>query len=296
MRKVPLFHMAALLAAFLAAGCAHTGGERLGEAVGQGALPPGTPDPAVILADLAANDAAIENFRASGKFILKSPQLKETLLLPQSTIVFQRPADLSVTGRKLGSPVGRLTCAGDAFLLEVATRHEYFLGERGQRIEGMSRAVSPADIARETFLPEAWGALPPGRVRMVEFDAAQQRAVFEVLAERGRKVHRRVEVTGPPWVARRSELLDDDGVPLAITVKGDYRDADGVRFPAEVRSEFPGEDAFMEFSMKTFAINEPVDAALFDIQARLDDILARDYVPMQEKAPAPARGNGGRLK
>lgn len=292
MQKRALF---VLLALFLG-GCAHSGRDRLGTAVPQEDLPPGTPSAEVILQELAANDAAIENFRASGKFILKSPQLEETLLLPQSAITFRRPADLCVTGRKLGSPVGRLTCVGDEFLLEVATKHEYLHGDRGARFDSVSREVSPADIAKETFLPEEWSALGAGRVRMTGYDAAAQRATFEVLAERGRKVHRRVEVSGPPWVVRRSELLDASGNATAITTKDDYRDNNGVRFPAEVRSEFPGEDAFMSFSMKSFTLNETVDPAMFDIPARLDEIHARDFVPMDTGAPVEKRGNGGRLK
>ncbi len=154
------YHLMAILA-LLGAGCAHSGRERLGAAVSQAELPPGTPSAEVILADLADNDAAIENFRASGKFILKSPQLQETLLLPQSSITFRRPADLSVTGRKMGSPVGRLTCVGEEFLLEVATKHEYLHGERGARFDSVSREVSPADYAKETFLQEDWSALVP---------------------------------------------------------------------------------------------------------------------------------------
>lgn len=286
--------MALLLLA--AGGCAHTSGARLGAAVTQGELPPRTPSAEVILKDLAANDAGITNFRASGKFILKSPQLEETLLLPQSSITFQRPSDLSVTGRKLGSPVGRLTCVGEAFLLEVATKHQYLLGERGARFDSVSREVSPADIAKETFLPEDWSSLGPERVRMTGYDEAAQTATFEVLAPRGRRVHRRVQVSGPPWVVRRSELLDDNGNPDAITTKDDYRENNGVRFPAEIRSEFPGENAFMEFAMKSFSLNEPVDPALFDIPARLDEIQARDFVPMDAGAPVEKRGNGGRLK
>ena len=140
------------------AGCATTG-EKLGPSVGRSTLPAGAPAPEAILADLAKNDAAIQGFKASGKFILKSPQLEETLLLPQSSITFRRPADLSVSGRKLGTPVGRLTCAGESFLLEDAIGRLYLLGERGARFQGVSREVSPADIARETFLPEDWGAL-----------------------------------------------------------------------------------------------------------------------------------------
>lgn len=283
---------AALLTAMaiMAGGCASRGGPRLGTAVQQAPLPEGTPEPTAILADLAANDAAISTFRATGKFIVKSPQLEETLLLPQSAITFRRPSDISVTGRKMGSPVGRLTCVGEEFLLEVATRHEYIHGDRGARFASVSEEVSPADIARETFLPEDWSRLGPERVRMVDYTATDQRATFEVLAPRGRKVHRRVEVTGPPWVVRRSELLDQRGNTVAITTKDDYRDHAGVRFPAEIRSEFPGENAFMEYSMKSFTLNETPDPALFDIPARLADITARDYLPMQNN------GNQGRIQ
>lgn len=263
------------------AGCATHGGARLGTMVGQSALPEGTPKAEEILGDLAQNDAAMASFRASGKFIVKSPQLEETLLLPQSTIVFRRPSDISVVGRKMGSPVGRLTCVGDEFLLEVATRHEFLHGDRGARFASVSEEVSPADIARETFLPEAWSALGPERVRMVAFVATEQRATFEILAARGRKVHRRIEVTGPPWVVRKSELLDARGHTIAVTTKDDYRDNGGVRFPAEIRSEFPGENAFMEYSMKSFTLNEAPNTALFDIPARLKEIAAHDYVPMQ---------------
>lgn len=282
-----------LLALFLAlSGCATLRPERLGSRVEQAALPPGAPAPEVILADLAKNDAAIQNFHASGKFILKSPQLKETVLLPQSTILFRRPADLSVSGRKMGTPVGRLLCKGEEFLLEAAIDKNYLHSERGARFEGISREVSPADIARETFLPEDWSALGPARVRMVDYREVEQRATFEVLDARGRKVHRRVEVHGPPWTVTRSELFDEHGATLAVTTKDDYRDNGGVRFPAHIRSEFPGEDAFMEFDMREFSFNEEISPATFDIAARLGEIEKKGYVPMETKQT----GNKGRLK
>jgi len=285
--KLPFTICCLALLAF--AGCAHRAPE-LGAPTQQIPLPEGAPSITEVLASLAATDAEMRNFRASGKFILKSPELEETFLVPQSTIHYQSPANLSVIGRKMGSPVGRLTCTGDEFLLELPTKRQYLHALEGARFESLSENVSPIDIAREAFLPETWALISEDRVQLRGFDATDQRVFLDILDARRRHVHRRVEVTGPPWVLRRSELLDERGDVVAITAKDDYRDFGGKsRFAAQIESTFPGESAFMSFSMRTFELNTEVAPELFAISERLREIKARDFTPIRQGSQAGKR-------
>lgn len=249
-------------------------------------LPPGAPAPEDILHDLAANDAAIHTFRATGVFTLKSPELTATQLLRESAISFRTPSDLMVIGRKYGKQVFRLTCIGPEFIIEFPTEKQYYYRAEGERLEGLADTVSPVDIAREMFLPEIWSDLDPRQVRLTGFDPARGIASMEVLsAGLRRRPRRRLLLEGVPWVVRRSELLDRNGQVIATTVKDAYHEQGGVRFPTQVESAFPAQDALMRFDMRELFLNTALDDTQFDIGARTRFVAERRYEPMESPEP-----------
>ncbi len=257
-------HLCLCVLILVAGGCA-----RLGERVQQGALPEGAPEIKAILADLAANDAALKNFKAKGAFTLESPDFAAVKKFDDGFIAFRRPADLCVIGRKyLGMAVFHLTCVGSKFLIEFpATPEEkpYYKLE-GEQFKDVPFSVSPSDIAREMFLPESWDELKSKEARLTAYDAAAQTATIEVGPKRSPR--RRLVVTGPPWRVVKSERLGDDGATLAVTTKVDYRDVDGIMFPAKVDASFPSEQTRMTLDMRKIWPNTQLDPALFDIKAR----------------------------
>lgn len=255
---------AAMLLCVLLPGCAH-----LGQGLQRTPLPPGAPPIEEILDDLATNDGAIQNFKATGTFTLVSPDLAAVQRFRHSTIEFRRPADLFVEGRKyLGSVVFRMRCVGSEFLIEFpASRDEPYYSLEGEEFKSVpGRRVTPAEIAREMFLPEPWGELKPGKVRMTEYDVMNQTAVLEIGPKRAPR--RRVVVQGAPWVVVRSERFDRRGNLVAVTARGDYRELEGVRFPPTIEAQFPGEQSSMKLKMRQIWPNTSLDEAHFDISAR----------------------------
>ena len=251
---------------------------RLGGHMERRALPSGAPAVETILADLAANDKATRNFRATGTFVLKSPDLASTQLLRESSIQFRPPSSLYVVGRKYASTVFRLTTAGEKFLIEMPTEKQYCYSSKGERIKGVSVDVSPSAIAKELFLPEEWTELSLKHVSITDYDPARQTATLEIATTGIRKrPHRRVMVEGTPWIVRRSELLDRDGSVLAVTTKDEYHEMDGIRFPTKVESTFPGQDALMRFEMRKVFLNTQLDEAAFDIDTHLRDVQDKGY-------------------
>jgi hypothetical protein len=255
--------LAFALCLFLAA-CA-----RLGERLQPGVVPAGAPKVETILADLAANDSAVRNFKATGAFTLRSPDLAAVKTFKEGLIAFRRPADLCVIGRKyLGAAVFRLTCVGSEFLIEFPASHEepYYRLE-GEHFQSVPFSVSPSDIAREMFLPESWSELKPREVTLTGYDTAAQRATLAIGPKRSPR--RRIEVLRlSAWVVVRSERLDPDGNVLAIATKDDYHDIESVHFPAYVDAQFPGEETRMTFEMRKVWPNTELDNSLFDIKAR----------------------------
>ncbi len=255
------------------AGCAH-----LGEAMGERELPPGAPPVQDILDGLAANDAAIASFRATGKFTLKAAELDTIYLLPVSSIYFRRPADLYVVGRKHGVTAVRLLCVGEKFLIEFPTEKEYYHRETGERFSSVAEAVSPIDIVEEMFLPESWAELRPECVAMTDFDATAGEAVLEVYEKPGAPSPvRRLWVRGSPWVVVRNERLGEDGLAVAVTEKLEYHVLEGLRFPTIVDSQFPGEAAWMRFEMRKITLNEEISDEQFDLAGRVAELRRRGH-------------------
>lgn len=270
---MPVSRLLPCLLALLLGGCV-----RLGDAFEPQPLPPGAPEAAEILADLARNDEAIESFLATGVFTLKSPRIDAVYRLTESRIVYERPDRLHVLGRKYGRAGLRLSSAGSGFLLELPTERAYYHRPEGERFESVSFNVSPVDIAREAFLPELWSEIGPGQARVLAYDPAQGTAVLSVSSGGARsRPHRRVEVRGAPWVVERSTLYDRAGAVVAETVKSEYREMEGFRFPAHVALTFPGESAYMTFAMRRITLNAGGEPGLFDVDARVGVLRADGY-------------------
>ena len=262
------FHAIPRFIAAISLCVAFAGCTRLGERVQYAALPPGAPDPASILADLERNDAAIKNFKAKGSMSLASPDFAGVKTCDDGLVAFRRPADLCVIGKKLvvGVTVFRITCVGDESLIEfpATPEEEPYYSIEGEQFGSFS--VSPLDIAREMFLPEAWQDIKPKDFRVTAYDQAQQQATVEIGSRRVPR--RRVVVTGPPWRVVRSERLDKDGAVVAVTLMDDYREIDGVQFPAKVDASFPGQQTRMTIDMRKIWTNTKLDDALFNVKAR----------------------------
>ena len=259
-----------LLSALILPGCAH-----LGVRMAQVPLPAGAPTAEDILRDLAANDNAIRNFRASGSVSLSSPELSGIKRFRDSSISFRRPDRLYAIGRKhLGPVLLRLTCVGEEFLLEVPTENEYYYQLHGEQFSSVPFSVSPSDIAREMFLPEPWEKVKPRHIRITGYDADKRTATLELLEGAIRpRPKRRIEVQQfPPWVITRNELLDRHGNTLAITTRSDYHELDGVRFAATVDAVFPTEQTEMKFEMHRVQANTDLDESVFDIAARAREL------------------------
>jgi len=252
--------------AFSLSGCA-----RLGERVEFGLAGPDVPRAGEILSALAANDAAVENFRAAGSFTLESPDFEATKMFRDGAIAFRRPAGLSVRGRNaIGMEMFRLTSVGSEFLIDFpASRDEPYYRVEGEQFASVPFSVSPSDIAREMFLPEDWENLRRREARVIAYDAAEQTAVLEIGPRS--EPRRRVTVKGPPWVVVKNERIEA-GQTVAVTTKGDYRVVDGVRFPAYIDAQFPGEQTRLTFEMRKILPNTEIPDSLFDIKTRAREV------------------------
>lgn len=234
-------------------------------------LPPGAPSTADILRDLQANDAALLNFRAGGTITVESPKLDSIQRFPSGTVAYRRPGDLYVVGRtRLNVIAFDLKCSGNEFLIRFPTvsdpeqRYYYRLG--GEQFDSVPFSVSPDDIAREMFLPVAWNELRERDARVVAYDEAEGTAALQLPAGHG--MTRRLEVRGAPWVILESTLIDQGGEIVARTIRNDYAEKDGVRFPAYVDTSFPGEDTRLTFEMRNIRINTELPSSLFRIDWR----------------------------
>ena len=251
---------------------------RIGVRVERAPLPPGAPTAEAILTSLAENEAAIRSFTATGKVIVQIPELESTQLLHGSTVYYRSPTDLHVVGRKHGKTVVRLTCVGPAFLLEVPTEKSYYYRPAGERFD----TVSSVDIARETFRPEHWRGLPPRRVRMLAYDEGAQTATLEILSKGlHKRPHRRLVVSGAPWVVLENQLLDEDGHVVAFTTKAEYHQQGDIRYPREVFSAFPGENAQLRFTIRTITLNEALDEGFFRLEDRVRALQDKGYTVLE---------------
>ncbi len=221
---------------------------------------------------MASNDEAIESFVATGKLILELPELEAVQKFHGAKVRFRRPSDLFVrAGHKVTNhTVFKLWSVGRQFLLEVPRRkRESYYSFEGERIESVPFPVSPSDIVREMFLPEAWSTLGSSEVRIVKGEANATIHRMEI-GSRSRP-RRLVDVSlfgteSPAWVIVRSVLLDKSGRTVAITTMDEYILVNGIRFPKRVEASFPVEETRMALGLRSVRINEAIPDDTFDVE------------------------------
>ncbi len=268
--------LTALLAAALQ-GCA-----RLGPRIEPISLPSGAPTVKDVLTDLAESQGALQGFSARGTLVLKPPDSDAVKLLSHSDVDFQPPASLYVAGRKYAHTAFRLYCQGSRFLVVMPLDQQYFYREAGEALQYYGPDASPADIAREMFLPEAWKSVSPRLSRISAFDRDSRRLEMEVFRDDvPPTLKRRLLLEGPPWVIVESRLYDRDGQVLAVTRKQDYRLHGGVRLPTELQTDFPLSNAWMRFEMGRVQVNEPMAPELFDVSGRLSEARQKGYAEVE---------------
>lgn len=235
---------------------------RTGQRVQPGLPPAHAPAIKEILADLAANDAAIASFSADGTCTVQFPELRSTERF-QGRVAFRKPAQLFVKGRHraTGSVLMTMTCVGDEYLLNFPSRGECYYQFHGYPGQDAPLAVSPSAIVSEMFFGEEWAKIGAREARIVQYDAEQGRAT--VVIGPVRHASRRIVVQGPPWVIVENEQLDADGNQVALTTRDQYRLLDGIRFPSRVDVQFPSDNTRMTFEMRNIRLNVVLDESLF---------------------------------
>ncbi len=258
-----------LLTTLFGGGCA-----RLGDRLEPLPLPPGAPEVADVLQSIAENEAALTSFRATGTAVIKVPEVEATQISRESVLHFRYPDNLHVIGRRYGTRIIELVYADDAFLLEFPTRREYCL----QLTAEPFATLTSADIVREMFTPEPWAALSEELTRMIDYDETTQTATIEIWTEDPQlRLKRIVRVQGAPWVILESQLFDRHGEVIAHTVKNAYHEQEGIRYPTEIESVLPGEEAWMRFTMRRVDVNAPVEDPVFDVVGRARNLERRGF-------------------
>ena len=267
--------LCALLLAFITSGC--QGGNR-GKSI-DFVTPDGLETVTIqaTLADLAANDNAIQSFRCSGTTLIESPQFDARRKF-RAVLRFQRPHRLYVEGRErlANIAVFRLISLEEEFLMEFPrNKDESFYQLEGEEFEDVPFSVSPSVIIKEMFLPEEWGGVKRGRVELVEYIEAENRLVANM--RNGRKLHRRIEMQQvdpeyPRWVITRNVRFDENGTILADTTLSDFSKVEDALFPGKVDAYFPTEDTRMTFTMRNIELNAEIDDEVFDIRKRAREL------------------------
>ena len=258
-----------VLTLLLVSGCVS-----LGTPVDRIPLPDGAPPVDAVLTSLAENEAAMRSFRASGTIMVQIPEIEATQISRESSLLYEAPNRLNIVGRRYGTRGIELTYVDDAFILEFPTRKEYCYRKNEESFE----TLTSADIVREMFRPENWTDLSSDAVRMTSFDQDSQTAELEIWTPGPRSWRKRVlTVQGAPWVLLENTLFTEDGAIIAHTTKAAYHEQDGIRYPTEIESTFPGEEAWMRFLMRRVDINLELDAAVFDLPKRVKNLKRSDF-------------------
>ncbi len=264
---------------FALSGCAG-----MGRRIEPASLPEGAPTVTEILRDLAANDGRIANFRGAGTFILESPEF-DAVKKFRGSIKFRRPADLYVQGnhRLTGIPLFKLTCVGPEFLMEFpGSRDQSFYKLEGEQFDDVPFSVSPSDIAREMFLPEAWSEIGRRDARVIGFDPERNVATLSIGP---RSAPRRwIEVTrinpeNPTWVVVLNVRLAEGGRVIAETRLAEYNAIGAAMFPTEVEAWFPTEATRMTFNMRNIQLNTDLPPETFDIRTRALELQLAEIQP-----------------
>lgn len=260
----------------LVGGCAG-----LGDRVGGVDLPAGAPELRDVVGDLQRNDKAVRTFRAAGTFTVESPDLKaRKKKFRAGSIQFRRPTDLFVRGnhKLTNMAIFKMMAVGNEFLMEFPTQKEAsFYQIEAIELENVPFSVSPSEIAREMFLPEAWGDLGRRQVRLTGYDPAENSATLEVGPRQNPRRRVRVslvDLENPQWVVVENVRLGVGGQVLAITQLSDYRlyPEESVYFPSRIEAYFPTEETRMLFELRGIRINIELDPEKFDIRRRAREL------------------------
>jgi len=263
------FSLISMMFMVLLAGCV-----RLGSPFEPVPLPPGAPSVDTILSSLAANEAALRTFRAAGTIMVQIPEIEATQISRESSLFYEAPGRLNIIGRRYGTRGIELTYVDDAFLIEFPTRKEYCLQDQAKSFE----TLSSADIVREMFCPEIWESINQRDVRITAFDEAEKTATVEFwITGRHPWCKRVIKVQGAPWVILENVLLNENKEVVARTFKKDYHEQEGIRYPTEIESTYPGEEAWMRFIMRRVDLNLPPDPLLFDLAEREKELKKSDF-------------------
>lgn len=240
--------------------------------------PAAAPEIPAILAELAANDEQIQSFRAGGSTIIQSSQLEGVQRFRTGSVMFRRPADLFVEGKKaIGMVAFRMVSAGDQYLIEFPVLREYYGRIDGIEVEPVPFKVPPIEIAKEMFFPIDWGKVRARRCEIVRYDKAESRLRFRY--RESRRVTREITVQGPPWVVVQNDRIEN-GHLVASTTSSDHNMKDAIRFPTRVVATFPEYETTMEFRMRNIRHNAEIEDEYFTIDdKRLAEIGLKRFEP-----------------
>lgn len=236
-------------------------------------LPPGAPEARSILSDLAANDAKIRTFYESNTVLTLSSSRLKAKQVVNAEVAFERPDKLYIVGRQRAfrTVAFRLVSVGPEYAVEVPRDREYFFSREGEKVKGVSFAVSPSEIARELFLPEDWERIAEENARVSSYDPATGQATLLLGAPR--RPTRRIEVgrpdAGAPWVLLKSERLNARGHVYARSARSAYGVWDGIRFPRSIVADFP--------QQKTQVRLEQIDNPKFNSDDVKDALFVIDW-------------------
>jgi hypothetical protein len=240
----------------------------LGCAGGNARFDPGgerdRPEVAEILADLRANDAAIDTLEAAGTLALRAPEFEAAQRL-DGRLVFARPDAVYMEGRKVGSLVIWMADTGQDGLLVLPRKKHYYVAEGGMLAVQSGRTFAPAALLRELLFSEGWTDVAPGDLRLVKHVAEAGVAELEFGTDMEQGMRRRVVVRGRPWVVVESRVIDAQGNVQAVSYREDYVVVEGVRLPQRIMTEFPGEGAFLNLTVRKYTVNQEADPSRFDI-------------------------------
>lgn len=265
--------VAVILALICGIGCAG-----LGDPVDAPSEPEAAPELSAILAELAANDDQIQSFRAGGSTIIKSSQLEGVQRFRTGSVMFRRPSDLFVEGKKaIGMVAFRMVSIGDQYLIEFPVLREYYGRIDGIEVEPVPFEVPPIEIAKEMFFPIDWGKVRPRRCEIVRFEREESRLLFRY--REARRVVREITVQGPPWVVVRNDRIEN-GDLVASTTSSDHNTKEAIRFPTRVVATFPAYETTMEFRMRNIRHNAEIEDEYFTIDdKRLSEIGLKRFGP-----------------
>jgi hypothetical protein len=230
----------------------------LGERVAREGMPTDT-DASVseILKAISANQQ-FQSFRATGTFILQTPQWEAVQKLPLSSISFRRPGDFYITGRKHAAEIVRLGGTQQALLMELPRRKEFFFLEAVDKTSEQSYLT----LARDLFFFGMPENITRRNVKRIS-ERATEEGLQVVLETKknviSKKLRWRIEITGLPWVITKRELIDSEGNVVATTIFEDYHVQDGAIFPKKMTATLPAQDASMQFDMKKIQLSPKFD-------------------------------------